>query len=130
MRSYRQRYMRSCSEDHDRHEKIYLHLHRAGTNGDRKVSRMKLCLTELKNGESGVVTSVESGHRGRHGDHSRAGRGWGFRKRLEDMGLTPGTRLTVVKSAPFRGPLEVLVRGSRLAIGKGMAERIFVEVDR
>jgi DtxR family Mn-dependent transcriptional regulator len=46
------------------------------------------------------------------------------------MGLTPGTRVTVVKSAPFNGPLEVLVRGSRLALGRGMAEKIFVEVKR
>jgi len=47
-----------------------------------------------------------------------------------DMGLTPGTTVTVVKSAPFHGPLEILVRGSRLALGRGMAERIFVEKER
>jgi Fe2+ transport system protein FeoA len=90
---------------------------------------MKSRLSDLKDGDSGVITSIEIGHRGRHGGQSRARRGWGFRKRLEDMGLTPGTRVTVVKSAPFRGPLEVHVRGSRLAIGKGMAERILVEVE-
>ena len=90
---------------------------------------MELRLTDLKDGESGVVTSIKIGHRVHEG-HRRAGRRWGFRQRLEDMGLTPGTRVTVVKSAPFRGPLEVYVRGSRLAIGKRMAERIFVEVKR
>ncbi len=47
-----------------------------------------------------------------------------------DLGLTPGTLVTVVKSAPFHGPLEVLVRGSRLALGRGMAEKIVVEVTR
>ena len=57
-------------------------------------------------------------------------RGGGVRKRLEDMGLTPGTRVTVVNSAPFNGPLDVSVRGSRLALGRGLAERIFVEVER
>ncbi len=46
------------------------------------------------------------------------------------MGLTPGTEVTVVNSAPLNGPLEIRVRGSRLAIGRGMAERIFVEVER
>jgi len=90
---------------------------------------MELRLTDLRDGESGVVTSIKIGYRVR-GEHRRAGRRWGFRQRLEDMGLTPGTRVTVVKSAPFRGPLEVYVRGSRLAIGKRMAERIFVEVKR
>jgi DtxR family Mn-dependent transcriptional regulator len=43
-----------------------------------------------------------------------------------DMGLTPGVEVVVVKSAPFHGPLEVIVRGSRLALGRGMAEKIFV----
>jgi Fe2+ transport system protein FeoA len=74
-------------------------------------------LTALKNGESGILTSIGVGR----------GRGGGFEARLNDMGLTPGTKVTVVKSAPFHGPLEVLVRGSRLALGRGMAERIFVE---
>ncbi len=91
---------------------------------------MELRLTDLRDGESGVITSISVGQGRGRGEGRGAGRGWGFRKRLEDMGLTPGTRVTVVKSAPFRGPLEVYVRGSRLALGKGMAERIFVEVKR
>lgn len=81
-------------------------------------------LTALKDGEAGIVTSIRTSQgRGR-------ARGWGFEKRLMDMGLTPGTKVTVVKSAPFHGPLEVLVRGSRLAIGRGMAEKIFVEKEK
>lgn len=81
-------------------------------------------LTTLSNGESGIIASIKHGH-GMGG-----GRSYGFEKRLMDMGLTPGTRITVVKSAPFHGPLEILVRGSRLALGRGMAERIFVETER
>jgi len=87
-------------------------------------------LTALKAGESGIVKYVRFGHM-RHG-HMRHGHGraWGFEKRLMDMGLTPGTRVTVVKSAPFLGPFEILVRGSRLALGRGIAQRIFVEVEQ
>jgi Fe2+ transport system protein FeoA len=44
------------------------------------------------------------------------------------MGLTPGTRVTVVKSAPFHGPVELKVRGARIVIGRGIAERILVKV--
>jgi Fe2+ transport system protein FeoA len=103
---------------------------------------MELRLSDLRNGESGTITSVgasrgrgrsdgqRAGRRMRRSSHRFSGRGWGFRKRLEDMGLTPGTKVTVVKSAPFNGPLEIYVRGSRLAIGRGMAERIFVEAKR
>jgi len=90
---------------------------------------MELHLTELRDGEKGIITSIKASHGRGHGGW-RAGRGWGLKKRLEDMGLTPGTKIAVVKSAPFRGPLEVYVRGSRLAIGRGMAERILVEVNR
>ena len=85
---------------------------------------MELRLTELKDGESGIITSIRASQgRGCGGQ-------WRLKKRLTDLGLTPGTKITVIKSAPFHGPLEVYVRGSRLAIGKGMAERIFVETQR
>lgn len=85
----------------------------------RNSKKSKVPLTELKKGESGTVAAISSWHR----------RGRGFEKRLMDMGLTPGTIITVVKSAPFHGPIEILVRGSRLALGRGMAERILVEID-
>ncbi|HDJ04445.1 ferrous iron transport protein A [Candidatus Bathyarchaeota archaeon] len=87
---------------------------------------MRVPLTFLKAGETGIVTFITVPSRG----GGPRGRGWGLRKRLVDMGLTPGTRVTVIKSAPFRGPMEILVRGSRLALGRGMAERVYVEIDR
>ena len=71
-------------------------------------------------GESGTIASIKGEH----------GKGWRLEKRLMDMGLTLGTNVTVVKSAPFHGPLEILVRGSRLALGRGMAKRIFVEIKK
>jgi len=82
-------------------------------------------LTSLREGETGIVVSI-----GSNPGRGRWGGGWGFTRRLMDMGLTPGTHVKVVKAAPFRGPVEVLVRGARLAIGRGMAERIVVEVRR
>jgi Fe2+ transport system protein FeoA len=89
--------------------------------GSQSPKKLEVPLTALKNGETAILICIKAGHgRGR-------GRCWGFEKRLMDMGLTPGTKVTVVKSAPFHGPIEILVRGSRLALGRGMAERIFVE---
>lgn len=81
-------------------------------------------LTILKDGESGIITAIKSGPGGGKGG------GWRFEKRLMDLGLTPGTQITVVKSCPFHGPIELLVRGSRLAIGRGMAERVLVEAKK
>ena len=101
----------------------------------RNSKRREVPLTALKAGEAGIVTYIGFGHtRGGHIRHGHIkhwhGREGGFEKRLMDMGLTPGTRVTVVKSAPFHGPFEILVRGSRLALGRGMAERIFVEIEQ
>lgn len=106
----------------------------------RNPNKREVPLTALRAGETGVVTVIRHGHVGRgHARHERVmheppirrvTRGSGFEKRLMDMGLTPGTVVTVVKSAPFHGPFEVLVRGSRLALGRGMAERIMVEIEK
>jgi len=52
--------------------------------------------------------------------------GWGVRRRLADMGLTPGEKVWVVQSGGW-GPLIIAVRGSRLALGRHMAHRITVE---
>ncbi|MFZ5910270.1 MAG: FeoA family protein [Chloroflexota bacterium] len=52
--------------------------------------------------------------------------GEGLISRLNAMGLTPGVELTVVQDAG--GPLLLSVRDSRLAIGRGMAQKIFVEI--
>jgi DtxR family Mn-dependent transcriptional regulator len=90
----------------------------------RSSERLEVPLTALADGETGTVTFIKAGHGGGRG------RGWGLEKRLMDMGLTPGTKVTTVKSAPFHGPIEILVRGSRLALGRGMAERIFVEIKK
>ena len=45
------------------------------------------------------------------------------------MGLTPGTRIKVIKVAPMDGPVEVSVRGSKLALGQDIACNVFVEVE-
>ncbi len=47
-------------------------------------------------------------------------------KRLSDLGLTPGTQVQLQRSAPLKGPVQILVRGSMLAVGRGIANRIFI----
>jgi DtxR family Mn-dependent transcriptional regulator len=50
-------------------------------------------------------------------------------KRLCDLGLTPGTPVSLLRAAPMNGPVEVRFRGCCLALGRGIAEKIFVESD-
>lgn len=48
-------------------------------------------------------------------------------RRLLDMGITLGAIINVIKVAPLGGPVEVAVRGSKLAIGHDIASNVFVE---
>lgn len=46
--------------------------------------------------------------------------------RLEEMGLTRGAKVTVVKTAPLGDPLEICVRGYSLCIRKETAKSFVV----
>lgn len=48
-------------------------------------------------------------------------------RRLLDMGLTPGTQVSINRIAPFKGPVEISVRGSHLALGEEVARNVFVD---
>lgn len=73
-------------------------------------------LSEMKDKEKGEVVFIAGGIH--------------VCRRLTDMGLTPGTVMTVQRHSSRVGPVEVLVRSSSLAIGRGLAEKVFVRVKR
>ncbi len=74
----------------------------------------KITLTEMTAGQTGKVARVHGGH--------------GFRARLEALGIRPGMKITKVSGQIMRGPIIVKIGNSQLAIGFGMARRVFVEV--
>ncbi len=65
-------------------------------------------------GESGVVKKVEGEGK--------------IRKRLLDMGITPGAEILLRKKAPLGDPLEVTLRGYELTLRKSEAELVTLEV--
>ena len=69
-------------------------------------------LSDLKPGESSVVKNV--------------GCEGALRRRLLDMGITPGTEVHIVKTAPLGDPLEIKLRGYFLTIRKDDAKMIDV----
>jgi len=108
---------------------------------------MKVPLSGLQEGQEGVVIRVEAPIRPIYAPEDRRPRGWNFPffrrrfrwrwrrhmiygavKRLADLGIVAGTRIRVVRKAPFNGPIEVEVAGSRFLIGRGLADKIVVEV--
>ncbi len=54
----------------------------------------------------------------------RVGGEGALRRRIMDMGVTPGTRIHVKKLAPLGDPMEVTVRGFELTIRKADAQLI------
>ncbi len=72
-----------------------------------------MTLKDLKPGQEGVVASI--GEKGP------------VRKRIMDMGVTPGALIKVIKVAPLGDPIEVNIRGYELSLRKSEAAQIIVE---
>lgn len=56
--------------------------------------------------------------------------GFGFQRRLRVMGVREGQIIKVVSRQPFRGPFTIDIGGCHITIGRGMANKIGVEVLR
>lgn len=69
-----------------------------------------MTLKDLKPGEEGVVASI--GEKGP------------VRRRIMEMGVTPGVSIKVVKVAPLGDPIEVNIRGYELSLRKEEASQI------
>jgi ferrous iron transport protein A len=52
-----------------------------------------------------------------------------IRSYLNTLGIHIGDWLTVVQRAPFRGPVLVEIHGTRVALGRGVACKIQVDMD-
>lgn len=72
-------------------------------------------LDQLEHTEQAVVHSINAG--------------LGLARRLSAMGLHPGVPIHLMCAQPARGPVVVEVgRSIRLALGRGMARKVLVEV--
>ena len=73
-------------------------------------------LSEFSVGEKGVVKTV-----------SGEGR---LRRRLFDMGVTPGAEVLLRKKAPLGDPIEITIRSYELTLRKTEAELVSMEVKK
>ena len=70
--------------------------------------------------------SLSDVHSGRSVRISRMTGGHHFLSRLASLGFTPGADLQVVQNYG-RGPIIVILRDTRVALGRGEAQKILVE---
>ncbi len=76
---------------------------------------MEKRLSEFSIGESGVILLVG-------GDGK-------IRRRLFDMGVTPGAEVYLRKRAPLGDPIEITLRGYELTLRKSEADVVTMEVE-
>ena len=77
--------------------------------------KQRLALNAMKNEQFGTVVAINSGG--------------GMRTRLDALGIHVGSKIKKKSSMIGSGPVIVLVGNTEIAIGYGMASKIFVEVD-
>ena len=70
-------------------------------------------LSKIEAGVTVIFNDVIAGHE--------------LRTRLATMGMVPGTEITVVSNMR-RGPVVINIKGSKMALGRGMADKITVEI--
>lgn len=98
----------------------------------------KMFLTDLEDGQTGVIVDIVGGRHGarrlsdmehRHQEpHHSSHEGRYAAKRLADLGLAPGTEIEVISTTFFSGPVQIKVCGSKLVLGRGLASRILIEL--
>ncbi|GEM_PF-515747 len=83
----------------------------AKSGGGSKTTRASnsLYLSNAREGETYTMLGLEGGHR--------------FKEKVYSMGLNPGVKFKILQNSG-RGPVELQVRQTKLAIGRGMTARI------
>lgn len=71
-------------------------------------------LSQFNIGETGLITNVEGEGR--------------IRRRLFDMGITPGAEVYLRKKAPLGDPIEITIRGYELTLRKDEAMLVTLEM--
>ena len=73
-------------------------------------------LSKLKIGEGGTITFVEGEGK--------------LRRRLLDMGVTPGANVLLRKKAPLGDPIQITIRGYELILRKSEASLVDIELNQ
>ncbi|TXT67338.1 MAG: putative Fe2+ transport system protein, subunit A [Promethearchaeota archaeon] len=79
----------------------------------QKTSSLLSCLSDCPHKTDVEVVSVNAG--------------LGAKKRLCDLGIVPGTKITKTRSGILRGPVQVDVKGSKIVLGRGLAAKVIVK---
>jgi DtxR family Mn-dependent transcriptional regulator len=92
-----------------------LESHSKGLEEHGKNDQNRVPIESLKQGQCGKISLIRGGYNAL--------------RRLSDMGLKPGTRICAIRVVPPSGPVEVSAGNAKLIIGKGIASKVFVDLE-
>ena len=75
---------------------------------------MQKPITDLKEGEKATIIAFEGGQ--------------GFLHKLRTMGIMEGKEIKLIAVHPFGGPIVIEINNRETTLGRGMAQKIIVEV--
>ena len=78
------------------------------------MKRLIVILPQISTNKKARITNIQGGHV--------------FQKRLCTMGIRENQEIKVISRQPFHGPLTVEICGSQMTLGRGMAQKILVEM--
>lgn len=73
-------------------------------------------LTQMIPGENGIIEEIQGGY--------------GLARKVQSIGIRPGKKIIKVSSHFWRGPQTIEIDGLQIAVGFGMARRIFIKVEK
>jgi ferrous iron transport protein A len=72
-------------------------------------------LTQMQAGKSGLVKEIRGGH--------------GLIRKIQSIGVRPGKKITKVSSHFWHGPQTIAIDNTQVAIGFGIAKKVFIEIE-
>jgi ferrous iron transport protein A len=78
------------------------------------VTTVIIRLSDLSNGKIGKIIGLNGGQ--------------GLRRKLRTIGIREGKLVKLVTAQPIGGPIVIDIDGEQIAIGRGMAQKIMIEV--
>ncbi len=76
---------------------------------------MEIPLARLRAGKKAVISRIEGGR--------------GFKINLRTRGIREGKVIEIITAHPLQGPFVIRIDGRETTIGRGMAGKIFVNVE-
>jgi len=92
-----------------------LELHSKGLEETGKNDQNRVAIGNLEQGQRGKISLIRGGYT--------------LLCRLLDMGLRPGTEICAIRVTTSSGSVEVSVGSSKIVVGKGIASKVFVDLE-